>query len=131
MSYHSAESRKKISEKKKGTIFTEEHKKKLSDAKVGTFGELNAFFGKYHSDDIKKSISESIRNLKRIECEYCKRLIHPSQFNKYHGENCKLNPYWIDSRKECPHCGIKTNDGNFTVYHGDKCKYKDSSSTIE
>ena len=52
----SEKTRRKISEAQIGIIFTEEQKKKLSEAKTG---ENNPMFGKHLSEDTKRKISES------------------------------------------------------------------------
>ena len=45
---------------KKGKQFSEEHKKKLSEAKKDRYtGENNPFYGKYHTEEAKKKMAES------------------------------------------------------------------------
>jgi group I intron endonuclease len=84
----SEETKLKMSKSKKGKIFSEEHKKKISEAKknpskeirkkiseakkgkkrseetkrkisISTKGENNSMFGKHHSDEIKQKMSEA------------------------------------------------------------------------
>jgi len=50
----------KISHSKKGIIFTEEHKIKISEARKGKcVGKDNKFFGKKHTDESKKKMREA------------------------------------------------------------------------
>jgi hypothetical protein len=55
---HSPESKKKMSEKHKGHITTEEHKRKISER---TKGEKNPNFGKHHPPEIRKIISDAAK----------------------------------------------------------------------
>jgi len=75
----SAETRRKISEAGKGRKFSEEHKrrisgsrkgivfsketlKKMSEVKMGKYlGEKNAFFGKHHSLESRKKMSDGMK----------------------------------------------------------------------
>lgn len=54
---HTEETRKKISEVKKGkSVHTEESKKKISEA---TKGKNNPFYGKHHTEETRKKMSEN------------------------------------------------------------------------
>ncbi len=57
----SEEHRKKLSEAKKGKIFSKEHRKKLSEAKSG---ENNHNYGKTASEETRKKISEAHKGTK-------------------------------------------------------------------
>ena len=52
----SEETRRKMSEAKKGQILSDETRKKMSEAKKN---ENNPLFGKHHSDETRKKISEA------------------------------------------------------------------------
>ena len=54
--HHSEEAKKRMSELMTGRGFTEEHRKKLSEANIG---KKSNFYGKHHSEDTKRKISES------------------------------------------------------------------------
>lgn len=57
--HHSFETIEKIRQANVGRIVSEETRKKLSTAKKGQMsGNSNPFYGKHHSDDVKKLISE-------------------------------------------------------------------------
>ena len=50
----------KIIAAQKGRMFTDEHRKHISEACMGKrFGENNPFYGKHHSDDTKLKMSQS------------------------------------------------------------------------
>lgn len=70
----SEESRKKMSEAKKGRRVSEEHKRKLSES---ASGKKNHFFGKQHSEETKRKLSEALSGEK-----------HPF-FGKQHSEETK------------------------------------------
>ena len=60
--------RKKLSDAFTGRVFTDEWKKKISKSKTGSknamygkCGELHHFYGKHHSEESKKKISEAHR----------------------------------------------------------------------
>ena len=60
--------RKKLSDALKGRNFTEEWKNKISESKTGLknamygkCGELHHFYGKHHSEESKKKISEALK----------------------------------------------------------------------
>ena len=105
---HSEETRKKLSIAHKGKkrIFTEEHKKKLSLAGkkwhelIGISDETRKKMSKNRSGiKISEESRENYRkgnknkNLgvkhKKIECEYCHKLISPGNYARWHGKKCK------------------------------------------
>ena len=77
------------------------------------FGKDNHFYGKKHSDEYKKYISElnkgrpsprknvvlsdeqrkkqsdSMKNLPSVECPHCGKIGKPSGMKRYHFDNCK------------------------------------------
>lgn len=65
---HKPESIQKIRDAKKGTVFSDEHRKNLSESHKGTrTGSDNHFFGKSHSDESKAKMSESLTGKVRTE----------------------------------------------------------------
>lgn len=65
---HKLESIQKIKDSKKGVIFTEEHRKKLSESHKGTrTGADNHFFGKSHSKESLAKMSESLTGKVRTD----------------------------------------------------------------
>lgn len=60
--HHSEESRKKMSEARKGRTVSEKWRRSMSEA---VKGEKNPFFGKHHSEETRKKMSESRRGKKR------------------------------------------------------------------
>jgi hypothetical protein len=60
---HTVEAREKISKKLKGIKRTEEMKEHLSTVNKGRLsGEKNGMFGKTHSEEAKKKISQAVKN---------------------------------------------------------------------
>ena len=69
--HHSDESKKKMSDAKKGKHLSEEHKRKLSDALKG---EKNHNYGKQFSDETRKKMSEAAKRremLKKMQPDGC------------------------------------------------------------
>lgn len=56
----------------------------------GRKGELHYQYGIARSDDVKKKISEVVKNQPRIVCEHCGLPAIKSNYNRWHGVNCKL-----------------------------------------
>ena len=72
---HSEETRKKLSEIGKGRKHTEETKQKMSEAQKG---ENHPFYGKYHSDETKITMSKTKNtsgylNVTKKKCKTCKQ----------------------------------------------------------
>jgi len=99
---------KKISESKKG-----KKNPKFSEYAKQRTGELNAFYGKTHTDEFK----EKMRQLKT-----------GVPLSESHKENLKLAmlnklPYdYKDKQQTCPHCGLIGGGGNMKRYHFNNCK---------
>ncbi len=83
--HHSDETKRKLSESKKGKHHSEETKRKLSEANKG---EKNPFYGKHHSEEVKRKISEAGKV--RQFSEEAKRKVSESLKGKYCGEKS----YW-------------------------------------
>ena len=67
---------------------------KLRGSNNGMFnmtGEKNHFFGKKHSEQKRKEISEATKAATPdIECEHCGKLANTGNYKRWHGDNCKL-----------------------------------------
>jgi hypothetical protein len=100
-------------------------------------GELNGFYGKTHSDDVKKKLSEGAKNrIKDKICEHCGEVVDSQTYGTHHGKYCKHNPNAIKRKTKakaksgpqevvkCPHCYIEGGKGQLTRYHGDNCFMK-------
>lgn len=106
---HLPESIQKMQNAKKGVKFSDEHRKKLSLAQQNKqSGEKNNFYGKNHTVDSKRKISEKLvgkirtdefkKNLSDlylgkpkpiIQCPHCKKEGGLPQMKRYHFDNCK------------------------------------------
>ena len=87
-------------------VISEEQRKRHSEFMKGKYiGENNSFYNKTHSKDAidkmknaaknrgdawKQNQRNARKNLPKIECEYCKKLLDPSNYKRWHGDNCKL-----------------------------------------
>jgi hypothetical protein len=87
-------------------VISEEQRKRHSEFMKGRYiGENNPFYNKTHSkdaidkmknaaknrgDEWKQNQRDARKNLPKIECEYCKKLIDPLNYKRWHGDNCKL-----------------------------------------
>lgn len=69
-----------------GGFISEETKDKIRES---TSGENNHFFGKTHSKETKKLLSEKAKNRSKIECPHCKKIGAPSPMRRWHFDNCK------------------------------------------
>lgn len=70
--------------------FTDEWKANISAAKKGkpTWNK-----GITHSDETKALQSQLAKNRQKKECPHCKKMVAgPSNFTRWHNENCKLKP---------------------------------------
>lgn len=71
-------------------------KQKQSLAMTGKLvGEKNPMYGKSHSDEVKKILSENLRNnpipKTYLECKFCLRIVDAGNYKRWHGNKCKLN----------------------------------------
>ena len=111
----SDETRKKLSESKKGQKWSEEQRQKTSDAMQG---ENNPFYGKHHTDETRKKIADKATG--RHHTEESKRKMSESRKGK--------NNYMYGRRGElCPHYGkkaIHNSDGDIIyVFPGEIEEY--------
>ena len=76
-------------------------------------GELNAFYGKTHSDKFKQKMRELKTGVPLSEQHKVNLSIAIKNRDRYD---------YKDKQKECPHCGVIGGGGNMKRYHFDNCK---------
>ena len=78
---HSSETKRKMSDAKKGKKFSEEHKRKLSDAHKG----------KPKSEETKRRMSDAKKGIKKevVTCPYCQKTGGKPAMKRFHYEKCK------------------------------------------
>jgi group I intron endonuclease len=78
----------------KGLTRTEEWINKLSEAKKGdrnpNFGKPAHNRDKPHSDETKAKLKSAARNRKRVICPHCNKICAISQAKQFHLDNCKF-----------------------------------------
>jgi hypothetical protein len=62
--------------------------------------------GRVLSEDSLEKISDSVKNLEKIQCDHCGCLSSPGNHVKWHGDNCLSNPYF-DMSNNNRLCGDK------------------------
>jgi hypothetical protein len=99
-----------------GKTHSEESKQKMAINREKKLGKDNHFYGKQHSAELKKYISElnkgrpsprknvvlsdeqrkkqsdSMKNKLNIVCPHCNKEGKPSGMKRYHFDNCRLKP---------------------------------------
>jgi hypothetical protein len=74
-----------------GKSHTLSAKEKISVARKGKYtGEQNVFYGKTHTVEMKKHLSEVKKAQLKSPCPHCSKIIDPSNFKRWHGDNCKF-----------------------------------------
>lgn len=108
---HSEESKRKIGASSKGRKQSAEARRKNSEKNSGP---NNAMYGKSHtiearkkisnamkgksswskgiakSDDHRQKISEGVKAIPKISCEFCKKMYDPRNYSRWHGNNCRF-----------------------------------------
>lgn len=136
---HSEATKLKMSESSKNMIFTEEHKRKLSETKIGN----KHFLGHTHSEETKIKMSEShIGFTGKSHSEETKIKIGISSTGRIHSEETKLKmsdwqkgvPKSEEHKNKlseaakrrpkviCSHCYLEGDISNMKRYHFDNCK---------
>lgn len=128
----------------KGLSYEEEYgidkalsvKKKLSDANKGKvipreqvdrMKAKTAITNKTPETKLRRSIAASKpqgpRTLK-FTCEYCNLKLEGSNYKRWHGPNCKLNPNYINKQKliSCINCRQTCHAANYKRWHGINCR---------
>lgn len=84
-------------------------------------GVANA--GQLQSSRIKASARASVKGI----CPHCGTEGQKFGMVRYHFDNCKQNPKYIQKPKkeyECPHCGKVGHSQSMFRWHFDKCKFR-------
>ena len=133
------------------TLGTEKYKIRCDTISKNMQGELNHYFGKTHSDEIRKKISESNTGRPKIrteehnqkiglahtgkkqeivKCPYCNKEGGKSIMQQWHFDNCKYRPSGPTSERKikpiitCPHCNRSGNGPRMKSDHFDYCRFK-------
>ena len=67
-------------------IWDEINKKRSENLK----GDKNPFFGKSHSEETRKHLSEKAKNRPKLTCPHCGKQSQPGMAKRWHFDNCKL-----------------------------------------
>ena len=86
---YTLEARLKKGAKLKGRIFSNETIAKMSSYKGKHQGRKNPMHGKKHSALTKKLQQEKALAREQKQCEYCGKECSPSNYSRWHGQNCK------------------------------------------
>ena len=99
----------------KGKPWSDEVKSKISNATKGkNIGADNSFFGKHHSEEVKKKLSESCQRFGKDN----------SFFGKKHTEDALKKMREPRAKSTCTYCGKTGGGGNMKRYHFENCKLK-------
>jgi hypothetical protein len=79
---HSEETRDKIREARKTQEISDVTKEKMRLARLGKFRDAK-------SEAHKSRISQSVKMLSKIECEFCGCMASPGNYKRWHSINCK------------------------------------------
>ena len=94
---HTQEAKEKIRAKRALQIITEETRAKMSASRKGkkkTKEQIEktrlAHIGAKRSEETKQKLRESRKNYPRFTCEHCGKVAVTVNYNRWHGDNCKL-----------------------------------------
>lgn len=92
--------------------------------------------GYRHSEVVKENQSKNVKNREKVDCQYCnKKNLGPTNYKRWHGENCKKAPNPINRshnpKIKCEKCGIEVNAGLYAISHGTNCKKIPDIATCE
>jgi len=93
---HSEETKKKISESNKGktAVISDETKQKISASLKGrpspNKGKPATNTGIPHSEETKEKIKLAAANRIKSTCPHCSKAVSPSNYSRWHGDQCKL-----------------------------------------
>lgn len=95
---HSEETKQKISSSNKGKTFdhSNETKRKISETMKGREvpwlkGKQAHNNGVSHTKETKQKMSDKAKKREPKICEYCSLSVSPSNYTRWHGNNCKQN----------------------------------------
>jgi hypothetical protein len=80
-------SRNLYSESRKGFLYTEEMRKRMSESQKDKIGEKNSFYGRKHTEESKKKMSETAKN--RIVSEETRKKMSETRKGKKHTEESR------------------------------------------
>ena len=81
-----AEHKRKIGDSQIGKVISEESKAKMKISHRGKKGTRN---GTVLSQETKNKLSNSVKSVKKIECEMCLLNCSPGNYKRWHGINCR------------------------------------------
>lgn len=120
---HTEESKRMMSESRKGFVQTLEHRQKNSLAKQGTG---NSFYGKSHTEEsiekirqAKTGVSSSTDHHKQRVSAALRGVPKSEETRRLMSEAGRGKP---KPKKTCPHCGLTGGGPTMTRYHFAKCK---------
>lgn len=98
--HHTEETKNKISESRKGMKFTDEHRKHISEAviKRDLNGSRNPFYGRKHSEETRKIMSDKAKARRRNSCSDETKI---KLRNSASGRKCINNGEIIKVVKQC------------------------------
>lgn len=85
---------------RKGIKLSEEHKRKISIAKIGKKQSLErrlAATGRKHTEEEKQRMKLAAALREKIECPFCNVSARPGPYGRWHGNNCKLKQTQVAS----------------------------------
>ena len=92
------ETRQKIRAKRAFQIITQETRIKMSTAHKGLVRppeaiekSRQAHLGSKRSEETRRRLSESRKHYPRLTCPHCNKISDAGNYNRWHGDNCKLN----------------------------------------
>lgn len=94
---HTQEAKEKIRAKRAVQIITEETRAKMSAIRKGKKKSKEAIektrlahIGSKRSEDTKQKLRECRKSYPRLTCEHCGKVTVTVNYNRWHGDNCKL-----------------------------------------
>lgn len=94
----SDEIKQKIRSKRALQVITEETRTKMSNSHTGKIRSAEsvektrqAHIGSKRSDETKQKLSESRKYYPRLTCPHCSKVSDIGNYNRWHGDKCKLN----------------------------------------
>jgi site-specific DNA-cytosine methylase len=92
------ETRQKIRAKRAFQIITQETRDKMSASHKGQVRSLEAVektrqahLGSKRTEETRRRLSESRKNYPRLTCPHCNKVADTGNYNRWHGDLCKLN----------------------------------------
>ena len=84
---------KHISKLLKGRVFSVETRKRMSESAKNRQKQSPACMkGRKVSTETRMKISQLAKERKRLKCDHCSVECQPSNFHRWHGDNCKKKP---------------------------------------